>query len=66
MKARCTKALTVILLLSLFALPTPPLHAMDEFTAQVIGISDGDAIKVLTDSQEIKIRFASIDCPEGN
>ena len=59
------QVLTFILFLFLFALPTPPLHAIDEFTAKVIGISDGDTITVLVDGLEIKIRLASIDCPEG-
>ena len=36
-----------------------------EFEAEVIGVMDGDTIKVLTsDKQEIKIRFEHIDAPE--
>ncbi len=31
---------------------------------KVVGISDGDTIKVLRDRQEIKIRLWGIDCPE--
>ena len=36
-----------------------------EFEAEVVGVMDGDTIKVLTsDKQEIKIRFEHIDAPE--
>jgi endonuclease YncB( thermonuclease family) len=36
-----------------------------EFEAEVIGVMDGDTIKVLTsDKREIKIRFEHIDAPE--
>jgi len=33
---------------------------------KVVGISDGDTIKVLRDRQEIKIRLWGIDCPEAH
>ena len=36
-----------------------------EFTAKVIGITDGDTIKVLDQNNtQHKIRFAGIDAPE--
>lgn len=36
-----------------------------EFEAEVVGVMDGDTIKVLTsDKREIKIRFEHIDAPE--
>ena len=36
-----------------------------EFEAEVIGVMDGDTVKVLTsDKKEIKIRFEHIDAPE--
>lgn len=36
-------------------------------TGKVIGVSDGDTIKILTeDKQELKIRLNGIDCPEKN
>lgn len=35
-----------------------------EFTAPVIGISDGDTIKVLQDGVSKRIRLWGIDCPE--
>jgi len=31
---------------------------------KVVGVTDGDTIKVLKDGKQIKIRLASIDCPE--
>lgn len=36
----------------------------EEFTAKVIGVSDGDTITVLHDAKPEKIRLAEIDCPE--
>jgi micrococcal nuclease len=35
-----------------------------EFKAKVVGITDGDTIKVLKDGVEYKIRLRGIDCPE--
>ena len=34
------------------------------FEGKVVGISDGDTIKVLKDGKQVKIRLAAIDCPE--
>jgi micrococcal nuclease len=50
---------TLLLILSL-ALALPCFG----FQAEVVGISDGDTIRVLASGKEIKIRLASIDCPE--
>jgi len=33
-------------------------------TYKVIGVSDGDTIKILQDGKEVKIRLAGVDCPE--
>lgn len=44
-------------------LSLPPALAQD-FTAKVIGVSDGDTITVLHDTKPEKIRLAEIDCPE--
>lgn len=35
-----------------------------DFTGKVVGISDGDTIKVMHDSTPEKIRLSAIDCPE--
>lgn len=53
--------LYLVLILGLFCLPA---MASTEFTARVIGVSDGDTLKVLHQGQETKIRLAEIDCPE--
>jgi micrococcal nuclease len=34
------------------------------FQGKVVGVSDGDTIKVLKDGIQVKIRLAAIDCPE--
>lgn len=46
--------------LILLALPA----TANDFSARVIGISDGDTITVLHDGQRKKIRLNGIDCPE--
>jgi micrococcal nuclease len=43
-------------------LPLPALA--EEFTGKVVGITDGDTIKVLRNGEEVKIRIEGIDCPE--
>jgi micrococcal nuclease len=34
------------------------------FEGKVVGLSDGDTIKVLKDGEQVKFRLAAIDCPE--
>ena len=42
-----------------------PDRALSSYEVRVVGVSDGDTIKVLTDDKrEIKIRLANIDTPE--
>lgn len=43
----------------LFALFSPLLHA-----AQVIGVTDGDTLTVLSQGHPVKVRLANIDAPE--
>jgi len=50
-------------LIFLLLLITTPVNA-ETFTAQVIGVTDGDTIKVLVNQQPIKIRLHGIDAPE--
>lgn len=53
-----------LLLLSLLLLF---ISATNTFIGKVIGVSDGDTIKVLTsDKTQIKVRLYGIDCPEKN
>jgi endonuclease YncB( thermonuclease family) len=42
---------------------SPVAHAAD-FSGRVVGISDGDTIKVLHNGKAEKIRLYGIDCPE--
>ena len=37
-----------------------------ELTVKVVSVSDGDTLKVLVDSQQIKIRLGGIDAPESD
>jgi micrococcal nuclease len=50
-------------LIFLLFLITAPVKA-DTFTARVIGVTDGDTIKVLVNQHPIKIRLHGIDAPE--
>jgi micrococcal nuclease len=43
-----------------------PFAESKEFKGKVIGIADGDTIKVLKDGITYKIRLRGIDCPEKN
>ncbi len=58
----CTSA-TVILLLTGLALAAPP-KVVEEFSGKVIGITDGDSIKVLVNKASITVRLEGIDAPE--
>lgn len=55
------------LMLILFLLITPTIHAL-EFSALVIGVSDGDTITVLEETNGVKssfkVRLDAIDAPE--
>ena len=35
------------------------------WSGKVVGVADGDTIKVLRDNEQVRIRFYGIDCPEG-
>lgn len=41
-----------------------PVHAAEQFSAKVIGVSDGDTLTVLSHGHLFKIRLSGIDCPE--
>jgi micrococcal nuclease len=36
-----------------------------EYSARVVGITDGDTIRVLHEGREVRIRLHGIDCPES-
>lgn len=46
------------------AIPLPALA--EEFTGKVVGVTDGDTIKVLRGKEQVKIRLEGIDCPESH
>jgi endonuclease YncB( thermonuclease family) len=48
----------------ILTLPLPALA--EEFTGKVVGITDGDTIKVLRGNEQVKIRLEGIDCPESH
>lgn len=37
----------------------------DTLRGRVVGVTDGDTVKVLVDRREVKVRVWGIDCPEG-
>jgi endonuclease YncB( thermonuclease family) len=47
-----------------WALICPSLLYAASFQGKVVGVSDGDTLKVLKDAKQVKIRLAAIDCPE--
>lgn len=38
--------------------------ANDSFTGKVVGVSDGDTIKVMCEGRAVKVRLHGVDCPE--
>ena len=54
-----------LLLIIVFTLINPAAFAADSVTGKVVRVADGDTITILTnDKEQVKIRFAGIDCPE--
>lgn len=54
--------LIVGLILLAFSLPS----WAEDFTAKVVGVTDGDSIEVLRGTTPVKIRLNGIDCPENH
>lgn len=54
------RVLSLVLVILLFL----PCQGFANFSAQVVGVIDGDSIKVLNEGKEEKIRLVGIDCPE--
>jgi micrococcal nuclease len=46
--------------------PSELAQAREEFSGKVVGVTDGDTIKVLCDGREVTIRLNAIDCPESS
>jgi endonuclease YncB( thermonuclease family) len=36
----------------------------ESFTGRVVGVSDGDTIKVMREGRAVRVRLAGVDCPE--
>jgi endonuclease YncB( thermonuclease family) len=54
---------TAILLLTALVFAEPP-KVVEQFTGRVIGVTDGDTVKVLVDKQAVTVRLEGIDAPE--
>lgn len=54
---------SILALIFLFVSPNINAQAV-VFTAKVIGVADGDTIKVLKNNRPLKIRLFGVDCPE--
>ena len=57
-------AITAVLLLAGLVFATPP-KVIEEFSGKVIGVTDGDTIKVLVNKETVKVRLEGIDAPES-
>jgi len=62
MKKLCRELrIKIFVLITLVIILPAILFAWD---GKVVSVTDGDTIKVLKDGKQVKIRLASIDCPE--
>lgn len=60
---RCIGAALVLFVAGL-VLAAPP-KVVEEFSGKVIGVTDGDTIKVLVNKETITVRLEGIDAPES-
>src|SRR5215471_17826004 len=60
---RCDVALYAAVVV-LWCMLAPLGASADQFTGKVVGISDGDTIKVLREGKAVKVRLYGIDAPE--
>ncbi len=56
--------MAAVLTSTFVTLLAPVTLAGPAFSGLVVGVTDGDTIKVMRDGREAKVRLASIDCPE--
>lgn len=57
--------LRLLFLLCLLLLISQPVSAQDFLHGKVVGVTDGDTFTLLTtDTVQVKVRVANIDCPE--
>ena len=56
-------AATAILLVAGLVFAAPP-KVVEEFSGKVIGVTDGDTIKVLVNKETVTVRLEGIDAPE--
>lgn len=52
---------SIVIVVALIAAMPAFLYAWE---GKVVGVSDGDTIMVLKAGEQVKVRLASIDCPE--
>lgn len=52
------------LILTLGLLIASGVHAEEKVIGKVIGVHDGDTVKIEANGEEIAVRLANIDCPE--
>ncbi len=60
---RCAAA-TGVLLFAGLVLAAPP-QVVEEFSGKVIGVTDGDTLKVLVNKETVTVRLEGIDAPES-
>ena len=66
MTSRWLKWISLFWLLTVFlSLPSPLLAEEDIHYGKVIGVMDGDTIKILKQRTTVKVRLAEIDAPES-
>ena len=57
-------AATIAVLLLAGSVFAAPSKVVEEFSGNVIGVTDGDTIKVLVNKETVKVRLEGIDAPE--
>ena len=58
------KKTAICLSIALILLSAPSVALSAEFTGKVVGVADGDTIKVLHVGEHVRVRLSAIDAPE--